>query len=83
MNIYTIKNTITKLDIKPIEKAQLICYFAVMFTNLKVIEIAKEINRKHSTVIYSRRVVINRKQFDRDYFNKIETIKQKLTEIPF
>ena len=78
MTIELIKSVVNRTDSKPIEKNQLFCYFAVMYTDLKLKEIGEVIHRKHTTVIYSRRVVINRKNTDRNYFEKVEMIKQSL-----
>lgn len=75
MTTELIKSVVNRTDSKPIEKNQLFCYFAIMYTNLKLKEIGEIVHRKHSTVIYSRRVIINRRQTDKRYFEKVERLK--------
>ena len=76
-----IKSIVDKTDSKPIEKNQLFCYFAVMFTDLRLIDIAEMINRTHADVIYSRNVVINRKNTDSNYNRKVENLKLSLKSL--
>lgn len=76
-----IKSVVDKTDSKPIEKNQLFCYFAIMFTNLRLIDIGAIINRSHTDVIYSRRVVINRKNTDLNYSIKVEELKMSLKSL--
>ena len=70
-----IKSVVDKTDSKPIEKNQLFCYLASRYTNLRLIDMAQIINRTHPDVIYSIKVIINRRKTDKNYFEKVETIK--------
>ena len=76
-----IKSVVDKTDSKPIEKNQLFCYLASRYTNLRLIDMAQIINRTHPDVIYSIRVIMNRRRTDKDYFEKVENLKLSLKSL--
>ena len=73
-----IKSVVDKTDSKPIEKNQLFCYFASRYTNLRLIDMAEIIDRTHADVLYSIKVIINRRKTDKVYYEKVEALKTSL-----